>query len=164
MWAAPSLTVLFTFYPTAQLIQRPPVAILFCFAFFTNSDTASSRWSLRWPYLSLFEERYGRKTNQRASKPPFGIWLLYGGMRGDVRRSYEFAQVQFTRFRLVRWRAQVHCFHRTHAYCGAKVAVLPAVFHRTRSTQRRGNKRSAEADLIASIAPLRGGRHKARPA
>ena len=36
------------------------------------------------------------------------LWILafYTGVwRGDVRRSYEFAQVQFTRFRLVRWRA-----------------------------------------------------------
>ena len=32
-----------------------------------------------------------------------------------------------------------------------------------RSTQRRGDKRSAEADLLASNALLRGGRHKARP-
>ena len=31
-----------------------------------------------------------------------------------------------------------------------------------RSTQRQGDKRSAAADLIASNAPLRGGRHKAR--
>ena len=56
-----------------------------------------------------------------------------------MRRSYEFAQVQFTRFRLVRWRAVSfsflrlrqkqtlplcnalrgckHCFRRTLAYC-----------------------------------------------
>ena len=33
-----------------------------------------------------------------------------------------------------------------------------------RSTQRQGDKRSAAADLIASHAPLRGGRHTARPA
>ena len=56
---------------------------------------------LRRPYLSLREERYGRKTRQRAPKPPFGFWLLYGGMRGDVRKSYEFALVQLTRFRPV---------------------------------------------------------------
>ena len=37
-----------------------------------------------------------------------------------------------------------------------------AVFLSTRSTQRQGDKRSAAADLIASNAPLREGRHKAR--
>ena len=37
-----------------------------------------------------------------------------------------------------------------------------AVFLSTRSTQRQGDKRSAAADLIASHAPLRTRRHKAR--
>ena len=61
---------------------------------------------LRWPYLSLREERYGRKTRQRAPKPPFGIWLFYTGVRrGDVLTSYGFAVMHFTRFRPVRRRA-----------------------------------------------------------
>nr|DAP29694.1 MAG TPA: hypothetical protein [Caudoviricetes sp.] len=59
-------------------------------------------YGLRRRYLSLREERYRRKTRQRAPKPPFGILLLYGGMRGDVPASYEFARVQLTRFRPVR--------------------------------------------------------------
>ena len=36
------------------------------------------------------------------------LWILaflYGGMMPDVRTWYVFALVQFTRFRLVRWRA-----------------------------------------------------------
>ena len=39
---------------------------------------------LRRPYLSLFEERYGRKTNQRAPKPPFGFWLFIRGFGGET--------------------------------------------------------------------------------
>ena len=70
------------------------------------------------------------------------LWILAfntGVWRGDVLTSYEFAQMQFTRFRLVRWRAVSfsflrlrqkqtlplcntlcgckHCFRRTLAYC-----------------------------------------------
>ena len=72
---------------------------------FYQPDSFRYCWSLRGPYLSLHDERYGRKACQRAPKPPFGIWLLYGGMRGDVLASYEFAQMQLTRFRPVRRRA-----------------------------------------------------------
>ena len=58
---------------------------------------------LRWPYLSLFEERYGRKSNQRAPKPPFGFWLFIRGFGGETCVVYyEFARVQLTRFRPVR--------------------------------------------------------------
>ena len=72
-------------------------------------------------------------------KPPFGIRLFIRGLRrGDVRRCYVFARVQFTRFRPVRRRAGgcmffrfaenktpppcnhadcKHCFRRTRLYC-----------------------------------------------
>ena len=76
----------FTCLPTSLLIQRPPGAIVFSCCVLTDSDMASSRWSLRGRYLSLREERYRRKTRQRAPKPPFGFWLLYGGLEG--RRAY----------------------------------------------------------------------------
>ena len=124
---------------TSLLFLRPPGAIVFSCCVLTDSDTASSRWSLRGRYLSLREERYRRKTRQRAPKPPFGILLLYGGRRGDVLTPYEFAVMQLTRFRLVRRRAVSvsflrlrqkrtlpscnslcgckHCFRRTLAYC-----------------------------------------------
>ena len=70
---------------------------------FTFLLAFSFRYDLRWPYLSLFEERYGRKTNQRAPKPPFGIWLLYGGLGGETcGLFYVCAGVQLTRFRPVR--------------------------------------------------------------
>ena len=92
---------------TSLLFLRPPGAIVFSCCVLTDSDTASSRWSLRGRYLSLREERYRRKTRQRAPKPPFGILLLYGGRRGDVLTPYEFAVMQLTRFRLVRRRAPV---------------------------------------------------------
>ena len=143
-------------------------------------DFSSYFRSLRGPYLSLFEERYGRKTNQRAPKPPFGIWLLYGGMRGDVRKSYEFAKVQFTRFRPVRGVRKrtvstdsivPRCRGYGSAYDFPQHPHPKGTFSGDadaspsgRSTQRQGNKRSAEADLIASIAQLREGRHKVRPA
>ena len=123
----------FTCLPTSLLIQRPPGAIVFSCCVLTDSDMASSRWSLRGRYLSLREERYRRKTRQRAPKPPFGFWLLYGGRRGDVRTSYEFAQVQLTRFRLVRRRAGGVRFarlrrkakHRLFATISLPQALLP---------------------------------------
>ena len=78
-------------------------------------------------------------------------------------------------------RCRKHCFRRTQLYCsncGENVGTeritnlicsrklggcvsLPILLG-TRSTQRQGDKRSAAADLIASNAPLRSGRHKVR--
>ena len=103
------------------------------FLSFTFLPAFSFRYSLRRRYLSLREERYRRKTRQRAPKPPFGFWLLYGGMRGDVRTPYEFAVMQFTRFRLVRWRAGGVRFarlrrkakHRLFAAISLPQALLP---------------------------------------
>ena len=90
---------------TSLLNPRPPVAIS-CFLRFYLSLYFT--YDLRWRHLSLREERYRRKTRQRAPKPPFGFWLFYTGVwRGDVRRPYEFALVQLTRFRPVRRRAPV---------------------------------------------------------
>ena len=135
---------------------------------------------LRWRYLSLREERYRRKTRQRAPKPPFGNWLFNTGVwRGDVRASYEFAVMQLTRFRPVRGVLRtastdscvLHALRRKRLHLRnnqpnlwSEVGWLRKCFpfNRTRSTQRQGDKRSAAADLIASHAPLRGGRHTAR--
>ena len=51
----------------------------------------------------MFEERYGRKTNQRAPKPPFGFWLFIRGFGGETcLPDYVFARVQLTRFRPAR--------------------------------------------------------------
>ena len=95
--------------------------------------------ALRGRYLSLREERYRRKTRQRAPKSPFGN-RFYTGEGGETCVPfYEFAGMQFTRFRLVRRRAVSfrflrlrqkrtlpscntlrgckHCFRRTLAYC-----------------------------------------------
>ena len=70
---------------------------------FTSLPAFSFRDDLRWPYLSLREERYGRKTRQRAPKPPFGNWLFIRGLGGETcGLFYVFALVQFTRFRPVR--------------------------------------------------------------
>ena len=87
---------LFTLHSSLNL--RPPAAPSFVARFFQPLYETND---LRWRYLSLREERYRRKTRQRAPKPPFGILLLYVGMRGDVPASYEFARVQLTRFRPV---------------------------------------------------------------
>ena len=54
----------------------------------------------------MFEERSGRKTNQRAPKPPFGFWLFIRGFGGETcGLFYVCAQVQLTRFRPARRRA-----------------------------------------------------------
>ena len=52
----------------------------------------------------------------------------------------------------------------TNLICSRKLGGCESasIFHGTRSTQRQGDKRSAAADLIASPAPLRTRRHKAR--
>ena len=98
-----------------------------------------------------------------------------------MRRSYEFAVMQFTRFRPVRgvlrtastdsivllhvrrkrWRLM-----NNRRNLWSEAGWLRKSFNHSGqcSTQRQGDKRSAAADLIASNAPLRRGRHKARPA
>ena len=96
-----------------------------------------------------------------------------------MRRPYEFARVQFTRFRPVRGVLRtastdsvvLHWVRRKRWHLEnnqpdlwSEVGWLHKSFNlsRHRSTQRQGDKRSAEADLIASNAPLRNGSHKAR--
>ena len=121
----------------AALLNRRSPTALSCFLrvyrplYFPND--------LRWPYLSLFEERYGRKTRLvvasstsfvlplgakaqsfhcsssphqthfvglwRGPCPKAALWNLafYTGVwRGDVRRSYEFAEMQLTRLSRLR--------------------------------------------------------------
>ena len=89
-------------------------------------------------FLLVKKDRGERHAKGLRSRP-LDSGFLYGGMRGDVLASYEFAVLQFTRFRLVRWRAGSccflwlrrnkalplynalrgckHCFRRTLAYC-----------------------------------------------
>ena len=76
---APSFAV--RFLPTSLLNRRPPGTIS-CFLRF-HLPLYFTR-DLRWPHLSLFEERSGRKTNQRAPKPPFGFWLFIRGFGGET--------------------------------------------------------------------------------
>ena len=167
------------FLPTSLRNQRPPVAQSFCFAF---SPAALLYW--RPPVAPSFAAR--RKIEEKGvpkgSKAALWILAFYTGVwRGDVRKSYEFALVQFTRFRPARgvWRA--HCFHGLD--CTARSAanrwhfknnrrnLLSAVgwlrkchpFNRTAARRAHGSSAEhAMRDLIASNAPLRGGRHKAR--
>ena len=132
----------------------------------------------------------------KGSKAALWILAFYTGVwRGDVRKSYEFALVQLTRFRPVRGvlrtastdsivllqlrrirntyritdvsqtRQSGGCVSSTHStapYPKGTSSGDAEASPSGRSTQRRGDKRSAEADLIASHAPLRGGSHKAR--
>ena len=96
-----------------------------------------------------------------------------------MRRPYEFALVQLTRFRPVRgvlrtastdsvvllqlrrirWNLENN---RRSANLAVGWLHKIGCLSGQRSTQRQGNKRSAAADLIASNAPLREGRHTAR--
>ena len=92
---------------------------VFTFYVFTDFSSILYRWSLRGPPFWIARKR--GKSNQRAPKPPFGIWLFIRGLRrGDVLASYEFAVMQLTRFRPTRWRAP-HCFHRVQLYCKCRL-------------------------------------------
>ena len=147
---------------------------------FTSLPAFSFRDDLRWPYLSLREERYGRKTRQRAPKPPFGFWLFIRGFGGETcGLFYVCARVQLTRFRpargvlrtastdsVVLHVMQRNCWHleNNQPDLWSEVGWLRKSLNlfAQRSTQRQGDKRSAAADVIASHAPLRDGSHKAR--
>ena len=85
---------------TSLLYQRPPVAISCFLRFYLPLYFTGD---LRGPYLSLHDERYGRKACQRAPKPPFGFWLFIRGFGGETcGLFYVCARVQLTRFRPVR--------------------------------------------------------------
>ena len=159
-----------------------------------------SSGDLRWPHLSLhvFTSRGARPTTSGGSifllvkkdrgerhakglqSRPLESGFYTGVWRGDVLASYEFAQMQLTRFRPVRGvlrtastdsrvllalrRKRWHLInYRPNLW--SKVGWLRKFCNHygQRSTQRQGNKRSAAADLIASHAPLRGGTTKVRP-
>ena len=170
--------LLFTFLPTSQLFLRPPGAPSFAVRFCQPRSVTDG---LRRRYLSLREERYRRKTRQRAPKPPFGFWLFIRGFGGETcGLFYVCARVQLTRFRPARGvckhtvstdsivlhelRRMRKTFRISSVVCNWKSGgcVSLSIILGTRSTQRRGDKRSAEADVIASHAPLRDGSHKAR--
>ena len=99
----------FSFLPAALLNRRPPVAPSFVARFlptallYRRSPTAPSFVARR---------KIGEKGVPKGSKA--ALWILAfntGVRRGDVLASYEFALVQFTRFRPVRGVWQAHCFH-----------------------------------------------------
>ena len=72
-----------TILPTSLLNRRPPVAPSF-----------------------VARRKIGEKGLPKGSKPALWILAFYTGVRrGDVRRPYEFARVQLTRFRPARRRA-----------------------------------------------------------
>ena len=105
---------------------------------------------------------------------PLDSGFLYGGMRGDVLTPYEFALVQFTRFRLVRWRAVSfsflrlrqkqtlplcnalrgckHCFRRTLAYC-TKCGEIVGTLRITKVLQTRQSGGCGSANLSTAAHP-----------
>ena len=133
---------------------------------------------LRRPYLSLHDERYGRKAclvvasstsfvlplvakaqSLRCSSSPHqthfvGLW-----------RGPPFELLPRTRLYCTMCDKNVGTERITGLICSRKLGgcVNLSFFLGTRSTQRQGDKRSAAADVIASHAPLRTRRHKARP-
>ena len=116
--------------------------VLFLLQFYVFYVFTDILFSVRPPGAPSFVAR--RKIEEKGvpkgSKAALWILAFYTGVwRGDVLTSYEFAVMQFTRFRLVRWRAVSfsflrlrqkqtlplcntlrgckHCFRRTLAYC-----------------------------------------------
>ena len=172
--------LLFTFLPTSLLNQRPPGAPSFVARFYLPLYFTGD---LRWPYLSLREERYGRKTRHRAPKPPFGIWLFIRGFGGetcvgptsshwcnlrDLGPSVAcFALLPWTRAYCTMCGENVDTLRITNLICSRKLggSIRFSIF--LGSAARRAHGSSAEhamRDLIASNAPLRTRRHKARQA
>ena len=141
--------------------------------------TLCGTYDLRWPYLSLHDERYGRKACLVvASSTSFVLPLV---AKAQSLRCSSFPHR--THFVGLRRGPIFKLLPRTRLYCNTcdknvgTLRITCLIYSRqsggcvnlsfllgTRSTQRQGDKRSAAADLIASNAPLRGGRHKARPA
>ena len=135
---------------------------------------------LRWRYLSLREERYRRKTRQRAPKPPFGFWLFIRGFGGETCVSPTnshwcnlrdlgpsvacFALLPRTRLYCSNCGKNVGTERITNLICSRKLGgcVSLAVFLSSAARRGKGISDSAAADVIASHAPLRTRRHKAR--
>ena len=103
-----------TCLPTALLVRRPPVAVYFFTIHSTYALRGRSLFVSRFSHRPAFlrpsgghiflcvkkdmEERHAKGLQSRPLESCFytGVW------RGDVRRPYEFALVQLTRFRPVR--------------------------------------------------------------
>ena len=132
---------------------------------------------LRRPYLSLHDERYGRKACLVvASSTSFVLPLV---AKAQSLRCSSFPHR--THFVGLRRGPIFKLLPRTRLYCNTcdknvgTLRITCLIYSRqsggcvnlsfllgTRSTQRQGDKRSAAADVIASNAPLRNGSHKAR--
>ena len=93
----------FTFLRTALRDLRPPGAISFLYYVFTSRvlHNTPSGGSI---FRCTTKDRGERRAKGLRSRP-LDSGFLYGGRMPDVRTWYVFALVQFTRFRLVRWRA-----------------------------------------------------------
>ena len=126
----------------------------------------------------------GERRAKGLQSRPLDSGFSYGGMRGDVLAPYEFAQMQFTRFRPGCGVREAYCFHslmltaqttpktcRQYVYhrSAPQEDFLRRCFAspvRAQDAEHMEAVRRAHAmrDLIASHAPLRKGLHKARQA
>ena len=123
----------FTVFTGILFSVRPPGAISFLYYVFTDliyqpTSGASGGDIFRCTTKDI-EERRAKGLQSR----PLDSGFLYGGRMPDVRTWYVFALVQFTRFRLVRWRAGGVRFarlcrkakHRLFAAISLPQALLP---------------------------------------
>ena len=128
-----------TCFLAALLFQRPSGALFFSCYVFTDLILYPTSGPSGGSIFLLVKKDRGERHAKGLQSRPLESCFYTGDRRGDVRRSYEFAQMQFTRFRLVRWRAVSfsflrlrqkqtlplcnafrgckHCFRRTLAYC-----------------------------------------------
>ena len=81
--------------------------LLVFFEFCVFSDRSTSPTTSGGSIFLLVKKDRGERHAKGLQSRPLESCFYTGVWRGDVRRSYEFAQMQFTRFRLVRWRAPV---------------------------------------------------------
>ena len=102
---------IFSFYVFTELVQQPAAGpswgnIFLSYVF--TSLSAIPTTSGGHIFLDLKKDMEERQTKGLQSRP-LETCFDTGERRGDVRTSYEFAQVQLTRFRPVRWRAVGVC-------------------------------------------------------
>ena len=101
---------------------RLPGMKLFAFCVFTELVLHSTSGA-SGGHISVLTEIWKRATKGLQSRP-LETCFDTGERRGDVRRSYEFAQMQLTQLSRLRRSA----YPLTSACCGANFTVLPTIF------------------------------------
>ena len=126
------------------------------FFFYVFSDRSTSPTTSGGSIFLLVKKDRGERHAKGLQSRPLESCFYTGVWRGDVRTPYEFAQMQFTRFRLVRWRAGGVRFarlrrkakHRLFATISLPQALLPpdsCLLHvlRLKSSNLQNNQRIA---------------------